>query len=74
MNLIDCHTHTQFSMDSEADIISCIERAREIGLTAQRLLTTANAMRGFLKSIIRKISLISTTSTIRRTIMHLLRL
>lgn len=37
MNLIDCHTHTQFSMDSEADIISCIERAREIGLTAHAI-------------------------------------
>jgi len=34
MNLIDCHTHTQFSMDSEADISSCIKRACELGLAA----------------------------------------
>ena len=34
MNLIDCHTHTQFSMDSEADIDSCIRKAIDIGLTA----------------------------------------
>ena len=34
MNLIDCHTHTQFSVDSEADIIGMIERARELGLAA----------------------------------------
>lgn len=34
MNLIDCHTHTQYSMDSEADIIEMIERARELNLSA----------------------------------------
>lgn len=34
MQLIDCHTHTQYSMDSEADIIEMIERARELGLAA----------------------------------------
>ena len=34
MNMIDCHTHTQFSMDSEADIIACAERAAELGLAA----------------------------------------
>lgn len=34
MNLIDCHTHTQFSMDSEADITACIERAIDMGLSA----------------------------------------
>ncbi|MDE5764670.1 MAG: histidinol-phosphatase HisJ family protein [Ruminococcus sp.] len=34
MNLIDCHTHTQFSMDSEADIIQMIERAKELNLSA----------------------------------------
>lgn len=34
MNMIDCHTHTQFSMDSEADITSCIEKAIDIGLSA----------------------------------------
>lgn len=32
--LIDCHTHTQFSVDSDADIISMIERARELELDA----------------------------------------
>lgn len=34
MNLIDCHTHTQFSMDSEADINLCIKKAMDIGLSA----------------------------------------
>lgn len=34
MNLIDCHTHTQFSVDSEADINECVERAAELGLSA----------------------------------------
>lgn len=34
MNLIDCHTHTQFSVDSEADINSMVERACELGLAA----------------------------------------
>ncbi|MDE6665420.1 MAG: histidinol-phosphatase HisJ family protein [Ruminococcus sp.] len=34
MNLIDCHTHTQFSMDSEADINECIRKAIDIGLSA----------------------------------------
>lgn len=34
MNLIDCHTHTQFSIDSEADINKCAERAAELGLAA----------------------------------------
>lgn len=34
MNLIDCHTHTQFSMDSEADILKMINRARELNLAA----------------------------------------
>lgn len=34
MNLIDCHTHTQFSVDSEADINKMIERAAELGLSA----------------------------------------
>ncbi len=34
MNYIDCHTHTQFSVDSEADIIQMIERACELGLAA----------------------------------------
>ncbi len=34
MNLIDCHTHTQFSMDSDADINLCIKKAMDIGLSA----------------------------------------
>ena len=34
MNLIDCHTHTQFSVDSEANIDQCIQRAAELGLAA----------------------------------------
>ncbi|MBR2284750.1 MAG: histidinol-phosphatase HisJ family protein [Ruminococcus sp.] len=34
MVLIDCHTHTQYSMDSEADIHSCAEHALEAGLAA----------------------------------------
>ncbi len=34
MNLIDCHTHTQFSVDSEADINAMVERACELNLTA----------------------------------------
>ena len=34
MNLIDCHTHTQFSVDSEADINACIARAAQLGLAA----------------------------------------
>ncbi|MCM1023663.1 MAG: histidinol-phosphatase HisJ family protein [Prevotella sp.] len=34
MNLIDCHTHTQFSVDSEADITEMIEKAISLGLAA----------------------------------------
>ena len=34
MILTDCHTHTQFSVDSEADINACIQRAAELGLDA----------------------------------------
>lgn len=34
MNLVDCHTHTQYSVDSEADIILMIERARTLDLAA----------------------------------------
>jgi histidinol-phosphatase (PHP family) len=34
MTIIDCHTHTQFSVDSEADINECIRRACELGLAA----------------------------------------
>ncbi|MGN0675879.1 MAG: histidinol-phosphatase HisJ family protein, partial [Oscillospiraceae bacterium] len=34
MNLIDCHTHTQFSVDSDADINQMIEKACYIGLAA----------------------------------------
>lgn len=32
--MIDCHTHTQFSMDSEADINECIQKAMNLGLSA----------------------------------------
>lgn len=32
--LMDCHTHTQFSVDSEADINACVERAADLGLVA----------------------------------------
>ena len=34
MTLLDCHTHTQFSVDSEADINACVERAASLGLAA----------------------------------------
>ena len=34
MKYIDCHTHTQYSMDSEADINAMIERAIELNLAA----------------------------------------
>ncbi|MDE7104459.1 MAG: histidinol-phosphatase HisJ family protein [Ruminococcus sp.] len=34
MNLIDCHTHTQYSMDSDADVIEMIEKAKELNLSA----------------------------------------
>lgn len=34
MVLTDCHTHTQFSVDSEADINACVERAAALGLDA----------------------------------------
>lgn len=34
MNIIDCHTHTQYSMDSEADMVACAYRAAELGLAA----------------------------------------
>ena len=34
MKLIDCHTHTQFSVDSEANIDLCVQRAAELGLAA----------------------------------------
>lgn len=34
LNLIDCHTHTQYSMDSDADIFRMAERACELGLAA----------------------------------------
>ena len=34
MKLIDCHTHTQFSVDSEADLGMCAERADRLGLDA----------------------------------------
>ncbi len=34
MVLMDCHTHTQFSVDSEADINACAEQAARLGLDA----------------------------------------
>ena len=34
MILIDCHTHTRFSVDSEADIHDMTKRAEELGLAA----------------------------------------
>ena len=34
MGIIDCHTHTQYSVDSEADIIQMIEKARKLNLSA----------------------------------------
>ncbi len=34
MNLIDCHTHTQFSVDSEAGINKMVKRAEELELAA----------------------------------------
>ena len=34
LELIDCHTHTQFSMDSEADINKCVQAAERLGLAA----------------------------------------
>ena len=34
MKLMDCHTHTQFSVDSEADINECVRRAAELELAA----------------------------------------
>ena len=32
--MIDCHTHTQFSMDSDADIEECIQQAIKLNLSA----------------------------------------
>lgn len=34
MKLIDCHTHTQFSVDSEADINAMAAKAAQLGLAA----------------------------------------
>lgn len=34
MIYMDCHTHTQYSVDSEADIRECVSRAAELGLDA----------------------------------------
>ncbi len=34
MVLTDCHTHTMYSMDSDADINTCIKRAISLGLEA----------------------------------------
>ncbi len=43
--LIDCHTHTQYSVDSDADIIKMIERAVELGLTAYAITDHCEANR-----------------------------
>ncbi len=43
--LIDCHTHTQFSVDSDADIIKMIERAVELGLSAYAITDHCEANR-----------------------------
>jgi histidinol-phosphatase (PHP family) len=47
MNLIDCHTHTQFSVDSDADIVGMIERAIELGLSAYAITDHCECTRWF---------------------------
>lgn len=47
--LIDCHTHTQFSVDSEADIRKMIERAIELSLTAYAITDHCEANRWYSK-------------------------
>lgn len=47
--LIDCHTHTQFSVDSEADIRKMIERAIDLGLTAYAITDHCEANRWYPK-------------------------
>lgn len=47
--LIDCHTHTQFSVDSEADIRKMIERAIDLGLTAYAITDHCEANRWYSK-------------------------
>lgn len=47
--LIDCHTHTRFSVDSEADEIKMIERAIDLGLTAYAITDHCEANRWYSK-------------------------
>ncbi|MBQ8781697.1 MAG: histidinol-phosphatase HisJ family protein [Oscillospiraceae bacterium] len=49
MKLIDCHTHTQFSVDSEADINEMLERACALGLAAYAVTDHAECNRWFSK-------------------------
>ena len=47
MNLIDCHTHTQFSVDSEADINEMLEKACAMGLAAYAVTDHAECNRWY---------------------------
>ena len=47
--LIDCHTHTRFSVDSEADEIKMTERAIELGLKAHAVTDHCEVNRWFPK-------------------------
>lgn len=49
MRLMDCHTHTQFSVDSEANIGLCIKRAKELGLAAYAITDHCECNRWFSK-------------------------
>lgn len=49
MILADCHTHTQFSVDSEADIVKCVEKAIELGLSAYAITDHCECNRWFSK-------------------------
>ncbi len=47
MNLTDCHTHTQFSVDSEADINEMLEKACALGLAAYAVTDHAECNRWY---------------------------
>lgn len=47
MKLTDCHTHTSFSVDSEADIVEMIERACSLGLAAYAVTDHAECNRWY---------------------------
>ncbi|MBQ2823891.1 MAG: histidinol-phosphatase HisJ family protein [Oscillospiraceae bacterium] len=47
MNLMDCHTHTQFSVDSEADINEMLEKACATGLAAYAVTDHAECNRWY---------------------------